>query len=62
MIATITYPAEARAFWSGFRALRRPLRRALAVALAWLAYVAFYATTTFVVVGLPVALLLFLFG
>jgi len=57
MIAQMTYPAAARTLGPAFR-----FRRVLAVTLAWLAYFVFYATTTFVVVGLPVALLVRFFG
>ena len=62
MIAQVTYPAAAHPLGPAFGSARRPFRRILAPALAWVAYVLLYATTTFVVVGLPVALLVRLFG
>lgn len=58
MIGQVTYPAAGLAS----RSERGASRRVLATAVAWMAYLVFYATTTFVVVGLPVAVLVRLFG
>lgn len=58
MNAQVIYPAAGLAS----RSERHASRRVLATTLAWIAYLVFYATTTFVVVGLPVALLVRLFG
>ena len=62
MTAQVTYPAAAHTLGLASHFERRSFGRVLAAALAWVAYLVFYATTTFVVVGLPVALLVRLFG
>jgi hypothetical protein len=62
MSAQVSYPAAARPLGPAFGSARQPFRRVLAPALVWVAYLLFYATTTFVAVGLPVALLVRLFG